>query len=376
MYKITVGTQRISGFSVSNARPGEKVDLLANAFLTSDDNDFHRYMNLIYNYYLSKTGMPARTIHRFVIVLHQDLKADIYLNDFQMMMHTRYKRKISIGEKVYINDIADIDQVSFPEVSISEKDCIIYCFREGWKFGLYFDFKQFLPPETKLNVANLNKVLGKCHSYLLFQNVYDTLQNEIRLSEMSKDGWFPFIQLLGSDYDLLFEIYENKFDFENRIQKFVNGFTKDRIEKFIQYWWENSIFSEKKSILEAGIKGYAENTAEGFITCIKTIYSEIYGILTIFYFDKYQKAGKIRDLIQEIKNEVVIKTASDLSLLLPKNFGDYLENVFFKNFNLETDELDLSRHSVDHGLAKVEDYNKMKALQGILILDQLSFYLK
>jgi len=193
---------------------------------------------------------------------------------------------------------------------------------------------------------------------------------------MSKDGWFPFIQLLGSDYDLLFEIYENKFDFENRIQKFVNGFTKDRIEKFIQYWWENSIFSEKKSILEAGIKGYAENTAEGFITCIKTIYSEIYGILTIFYFYKYQKAGKIRDLIQEIKNEVVIKTASDLSLLLPKNFGDYLENVFFKNFNLETDELDLSRHSVDHGLAKVEDYNKMKALQGILILDQLSFYLK
>jgi len=366
----------MSGFSVSNARPGEKVDLLANAFLTSDDNDFHRYMNLIYNYYLSKTGMPARTIHRFVIVLHQDLKADIYLNDFQMMMHTRYKRKISIGEKVYINDIADIDQVSFPEVSISEKDCIIYCFREGWKFGLYFDFKQFLPPETKLNIANLNKVLGKCHSYLLFKNVYDTLQNEIRLSEMSKDGWFPFIQLLGSDYDLLFEIYENKFDFENRIQKFVNGFTKDRIEKFIQYWWENSIFSEKKSILEAGIKGYAENTAEGFITCIKTIYSEIYGILTIFYFYKYQKAGKIRDLIQEIKNEVVIKTASDLSLLLPKNFGDYLENVFFKNFNLETDELDLSRHSVDHGLAKVEDYNKMKALQGILILDQLSFYLK
>jgi len=145
MYKITVGTQRMSGFSVSNARPGEKVDLLANAFLTSDDNDFHRYMNLIYNYYLSKTGMPARTIHRFVIVLHQDLKADIYLNDFQMMMHTRYKRKISIGEKVYINDIADIDQVSFPEVSISEKDCIIYCFREGWKFGLYFDFKQFFP---------------------------------------------------------------------------------------------------------------------------------------------------------------------------------------------------------------------------------------
>ena len=56
-------------------------------------------------------------------------------------------------------------------------------------------------------------------------------------------------------------------------------------------------------------------------------------------------------------------------------FFKYLGDVVFKSFNLDTGEINVSRHSVSHGVAKAEDYNQMKALQGILVLDQMSFYL-
>ena len=50
------------------------------------------------------------------------------------------------------------------------------------------------------------------------------------------------------------------------------------------------------------------------------------------------------------------------------------ENVF-ENFDLTTGNVDLSRHTLSHGYANANDFNKAKALQAILILDQIYFYL-
>ena len=38
------------------------------------------------------------------------------------------------------SDIADIYELSFPDIEIQDSDSIICCLKVGWKFLLYFDF--------------------------------------------------------------------------------------------------------------------------------------------------------------------------------------------------------------------------------------------
>jgi hypothetical protein len=52
-----------------------------------------------------------------------------------------------------------------------------------------------------------------------------------------------------------------------------------------------------------------------------------------------------------------------------------LKDAIFPKFDLEKGEIVLSRHTSSHGIAKVEDYSKIRAIQMILILDQLYFYI-
>lgn len=49
--------------------------------------------------------------------------------------------------------------------------------------------------------------------------------------------------------------------------------------------------------------------------------------------------------------------------------------VIFKNFDLVKGEVDFSRNSVGHGVAEEEHFTRARALQCILTLDQIYFYL-
>ena len=45
-----------------------------------------------------------------------------------------------------------------------------------------------------------------------------------QFEEMMKEGWFPFIEIIGGEYRSLSAIYQNKFHFEERINKIIEGF--------------------------------------------------------------------------------------------------------------------------------------------------------
>ena len=109
----------------------------------------------------------------------------------------------------------------------------------------------------------------------------------------------------------------------------------------------------------------------------KNSLTEIEGIIRLQYFSDTGKSKdvKISDLLKYLIEKGKIKSGSDYSLFLPIPFLKYLEDVVFSNFDLATNKIDLSRHSSSHGVAKADDYTKIKALQMILILDQIYFYI-
>ena len=373
------------GFAMENVKGGNSVLTVTQVALTSDHPIFYQYIEKISNTFLNKTNITIDSIYRFLVIIHQDLSADLYINDFQMFIDIMPKRSVKKGEVIFKEDIANIHKVKFPQIVITENDKVIYCFKAGWRFGLFFDLSQRVKPTSsnliekakKLDVEKMMVTIGYLYRRLYFWNVYNVLESGNQFDILIKNGWFPFVEILTVEYGELNDIFQSKFDLNNRIQKVVNSFTADRIKKITERWWSNQIFFEKKSLIMAGITAYLQNTSDGFVNCIKNLWTEIEGILRNLYFDEKGKGNDIKsnELIQYIVEKAKNKTGSSDSLLLPLPFLKYLQSFMFPKFNIGNGNIDMSRHTSSHGVAKATQYTKEHALQLILLLDQIYFYI-
>ena len=84
---------------------------------------------------------------------------------------------------------------------------------------------------------------------------------------------------------------------------------------------------------------------------------------------------KCEDFIAYVIEKGSKKASSEQSLFMTLPFLQYLKEVVFANFDVNQGKVELSRHSSSHGVAEVEKYTKERALQTILILDQIFFYI-
>jgi len=363
--------QPMAGFAATDIPPEAFGWILTRAFVCSDDPAFYLYCDQISKMFLNRYFIDA--INHYLVLIHIDLSADIYVNfPFQAKMMT--KRKPKAGEPIYQNNIADIAELRFPGIDIKENNSVIFCFKKGWKFGLFFDFT---PADRKstLDVKRLFHDLGSYYRYLSFQELYSIMENEPLFETMFTDGWFPFIQLLGGDFEKLAECYKHKSNFSSDLQAFLNIFDRNRIYSFVNRWWKNPLFESKRKTLKAGIDAYLSATEDGYINCVKTLYSEIEGIIRIRYVDEKGKNPNFMELVDFVKQKAKGKFGPQESLGFSDVFYRYLNEVVFKNFNLTTGQVDLSRHTVSHGVADQTKYTRTKAMQAILILDQMYFYL-
>ena len=96
---------------------------------------------------------------------------------------------------------------------------------------------------------------------------------------------------------------------------------------------------------------------------------------SLYYQDSGERTRNIQKLIDRLIEVGERNTEDDQSLLLPQYFLNYLTESIFKEFDPTTGEVDLSRHSALHGVALGEDYKPERALQALLTLDQIYFYL-
>ena len=362
------------GFSLNTAGDGEMLRVLTKAALTSDENDFYTFIEQLSAQYFSKIRVSPNNVYQFLILIHADLSADLYINNIHLLLEILPTRALGKGELVTYKDIADIIKLKIIDIEINDTDKFILCTKIGWKFVLFFD----LDRSNKLNIDKIWITLGDLYRYLSFQYIYKLLESEKYFDEMAKDGWFPFIELIGGEeYKLLSEAYKNKRFHAITADSVIKKFDDDRMKKITDRWWNKDVFCEKKTILMAGINAFLRGDDEGNITSIKTLLPEIEGIIRIQYFSETAKGKNvdINYLLKYIVEKGKAKFGSDNSLLFPLKFFNFLRNEIFAGFDLRKGNIRLTRHSSSHGVVKAEDYTKMKALQMILVLDQLSFYL-
>ncbi len=383
----------ITGFTVCNVPKDHYFWALSVSRLTSDQPMFYKYIEEISKLFFYPTDykIGVNSIYNFLILIHRDLSADIYLNDFPMEIKCRSKRTLKENELISDNDIADIIELRFPGIDIQESDKVICCLKVGWKFGLYFNFvrnpnlvqkeigsSEFEEVELEVsNIVQMQTQLGQLYRYLAFQYVYQSLESEPIFKKMVADGWFPFVEILGNEYKTLFETYKNdKFAYDDEVKTLLDSFNEQRVKTITDKWWENPFFQDKRELLKPGLDAFLGGTKSDYISCVKNLYPEIEGIMRSLYrADHKEGAYKIKKPLEHLLEVAKCNVDDEHSLLLPNEFLMYLENSFFKNFDLANVTDDLSRHSVGHGEALEKGYSAEKALQALLILDQIYFYL-
>jgi len=339
--------------------------------LISDMPLFYTYIDQISGIFLK--NIPAGQVSQFLVLIHSDLSADVYLNNLPAIALIMAKRSVEKGQVVTKNDIADIRQLSFDAIPIKDTDKVICCLKVGWKFGLFFD----LDRQESLNISAMQSALGALYRYLSFQYVYEVLGSKPHFETLLRDGWFPFVEILASEFKELSEAYRNLSEPRIKIEEVVARFEQERVEGIVNKWWSKSLFSDKRVILESGIRSYLRDDLEGFIACIKILLTEIEGIIRLHYFSETGKGKDVRVpvLIQHVFEKGKAKAGSEDSLLFPRDFLHYLKEAIFPQFDLEQGSITLSRHTSSHGVAEAKDYSKTRAVQMILILDQLYFYI-
>ena len=130
-------TKNLGGFVTENVRSGGTAKVLARATLTSDDPEFYKYIEQLANIFLTPAGVFINGVHQFLVVRHQDQSADVYVNDIPIQLEMRSKRALEKGEVITWGDIADIGRLKVLDAAIEKSDKVIYCFKVGWRFGLF-----------------------------------------------------------------------------------------------------------------------------------------------------------------------------------------------------------------------------------------------
>ncbi len=361
-------------------KKGEHGWILTVGSITSDHRDFYRYIDRLTSHILNPASATPNAVANMVCVIHEDDSCDVYLNDFKVHALIRAKKNVEAAELLNANKIADITRITLPEIEFTETDRVVACLKVGWKFGLYFDLDRgpHLGPGDRepLNVDRMERQLGSLFRTLLFHDVYQAIQSGPHYERLLEDGWFPYIELLPAEFSRLAERYASNFEIQDQIVQLTASFDAERLGVLTEKWWSSPPFASHRPIIEAGISAFADNDSKGDIVAIATLWPQVEGVLRRILYSDTGKGRRVKssEFIRHLTTAVEQEAGETGTLMFPEEFSSFLRDFGFANFDIETGEIDMSRNTVSHGIADPIDFTRARALQLILMLDQIYFF--
>lgn len=365
-YKLDV-KNLIAGISMNGAEEGEMINVLQRGFLHSGSGElYYRALEQFEDCFLAEFNKPQNNVSQidhYLVLIHCDRSVEVYINEFTLMFQMITSRALKKGEKVRKEDVAGITKFRFKDFEIPNDVGIVFYFNVGWRSGVYFDLT---PLHSSRKLDNILKTLGDAYQSLLFNKLFI---NEIDFSEdLLEEGWFPFVMITGGLYESLLDCLDSKISIKNAEEKVLNHIDTERLMNVVAKLDKISLFRKHNPFIKVGIERYIE---EDYLSAISNIWPRIEGILRGLF------KGSNRPGQQKLTNNLRdIIAGSGLAPItyFPDLFRKYLLDYYFRDFDTERKEIELSRHSHSHGVADVNSYDKKRALIGILIIDQLSYY--
>lgn len=370
---VSLKELNIHGVAAETVVGGGPAKIWTRLVITSDDPMFHDITrNLVATIEHAATVenkvVSLENASTVLIVMRPSNAAELWIDTAARGLNIMTKRAVAAGSPIFERDVGDVRGMFFPKVDIGQGDRVICLFREGWRFGLLFDFN----PHGSLDSVAMQRDLGTLYRSLRFRNVYDAISNSAVFESLCSAGWFPFVEILHDEFGRLAKFCEGGFDLATVEQELVQRFSEERVQHMFSRWMGKPHFAGKRSILEAAIRAYGSNEP---VAAIKIMLTEIEGVLRDAYHARYGKKPKLKKLLDFAVKSAEEKAGSSVTLLFPQAFGRYLATYAFANFDpAGTSGTAGSRHAVGHGAAKDDSYTQVRALQALLTLDQLAFY--
>jgi hypothetical protein len=363
------GCEPIAGFSAHAAAEGQVALMAVKGFFTSEDgHQFYAMLDGLAAHFLGAyldTKAAVSTIDHCLVFLRRDQSATVYVNHLPVVLTCTIRRAVQSGEPVFRSDIAGIVEFKLDSVEVPPDAAVLFYFSVGWRRGLYFDFM----PMQGEPLGNLERVFGEMYERLHFAELYSVPSNA--WPQIFATGWFPFVHLVGGPFEELLGFLERDI-VPAWEEKIFARFDPTALETMVRDWRTVDSLREHLPFLEAGIERYL---AGDYLSSISNLWPRVEGILRFVYSGPGARPGQAK-LLENMRETLEKKTLLPHTFF-PALFADYLLKFYYRDFALDGQEgADLTRHSHAHGVATAKDYDRKKALLGILIVHQLYYYLK
>ncbi len=372
-FDIQLGT-RFAGYATNSCKPGENVCIVHKEFLSSEDGDLfisrlEGFPSLLLNRIreIHKVVIAPSSVDNMLAILRKDGVATVQI-DAPMRALMQVKRPIEAGQAVYHNDIADIRELVFDNIEIPADAGVMVLFSVGWRKGLFYDF--FSPSDKRVKRDyDLSKLLGGYYSYLSFQERFKISDSE--WETLLENGWFPFITLSNDLINSIVNHNRERWNVDDLLPNIKDDVLK-RLPDGLKTWAKVKSFEPHMDFISKAAEHYENDDP---ISCISVLFPRIEGIMRQFQAIQGQpEKAKQKDLAGTVLSPSANPRGHQFSPLLPLRFNQYLEDVYFANFDPSSTDNALSRHTVGHGVATKKNFNLKGATLGFLILDQLSYY--
>ena len=357
-----------AGYCLSYSRADEIAQVSFLEFTSTEDGQhFIQRLEGFPNEILQKLPTPISPsqVDHMLAIYHRNGKVDVYLNELEFIVHTRVLGPVEAGQWIMKDDVVDIAGLDLG-VQIPDDTGFLFLFSVGWRKGLFFDFGPVGRPDPPPRRYDVVAAFGQVFCHVQFQERFSISDDEWRALREAK--WFPFAGLRNNTIDSLVSCIRAGWDPDENLDSIVNE-VRDRAPKMLDAWRSNSSFVPHIEILEHAVEKFQSGD---YISCTGLLFSRIEGILRTHHTSLGTSAiPKPKNLTD---SAVAAKIANDKCLLLPRHFADYLNDVYFKSFDPNDTDIEVSRHSVGHGVANAANFNRKSAVISVLIVHQL-FYL-
>ena len=176
--------------------------------------------------------------------------------------------------------------------------------------------------------------------------------------------------LSNEKIDALISHIRSGWDLDENLDDIVSE-TKSRVPQMLESWRKHPSFLPHFDILKHAVERFQDNDPA---SCTALLFPRIEGILRTHHSTLDTQLPPKPENLTELA--VAAKIENDKCLLLPRRFAAYLQDVYFANFDPDAENIEVSRHSIAHGVANPSKFDYKSALIGILTAHQLFYFLE
>ena len=358
-----------AGYVLTSAKEDEYAQIAYREFISTEDGQYfikrlEGFPNNILQRLPSQIN-PSQVDHMLAIC-YRDGKANVCVNKLlELSAIARLRRPVKAGQNVMKDDFADVERLELG-VSIPNDAGFAFVFSVGWRKGLFYDFEPIYGQDPQPRQYDVGAVLGQVYCHVLFQERFSIADAE--WDALFSAQWFPFVGLKHDMIETLINHIQSGWDLDEELDNIVSE-TKRRLPEMLDGWRSKSSFLPHMEILERAVERFQN---DDHVSCTGLLYPRIEGILRTHHTSLGTQAHPSPNSLTE--SAVASKIKNDKSLLLPHRFAAYLRDVYFAGFNPNAQNIDISRHSVGHGVAAASKFDQKSAVIGILTVHQLSYF--